>query len=75
MMLRIRPPRVCVPMPALRDELEPVARSALRAADLGIAHLLRNFAAQLRCLLVTAHRSNVEPLVSLHEVNRDACSR
>src|SRR5262249_3314212 len=54
--------------------LEPVSRSALRAADLGIAHLLGNLAAQLGCLLVTAHRSDVEPLVRLHEVNRDPCS-
>ena len=55
--------------------LEPVARSALRAANLGIAHLFGNLAAQLRCLLVTTHRSDVEPLVRLHEVNRDTCSR
>jgi hypothetical protein len=47
----------------------------LRAADLGIAHLLGNLAAQLRRLLVTAHRSDVEPLVRLNEVNRDACPR
>ena len=54
--------------------LEPVARRTLRAADLGIAHLLGNLAAQLRCLLVAAHSRDVEPLVRLHEVNRYARS-
>jgi len=55
--------------------LEPIARGTLRATDLGIAHLLGNFTPQLRCVLVAAHRRDVEPLVRLHQINCDARPR
>ena len=52
--------------------LEPIARGALRATDLGVAHLLGDLTAHLRGIPVTAHRGDVEPLVRLHKINRHA---
>ncbi len=55
--------------------LQPIARSALRTTDLGVAHLFGDLTTHLRGILVTAHRGDVEPLVRLHKVDRHACPR
>ena len=52
--------------------LEPVARRALGAADLGVGHLLGDFAAQPRRVDVPAHGRDVEPLVRLDQIDRHA---
>ncbi len=59
----------------LRMGLEPIARRALGAADLGIAHLFGDFTTQLRGILVAAHGGDVEPLVRLHQINSHARAR
>src|SRR6185369_1517789 len=50
---------------------QPVARRALRVADLAVAHLLGDLTAQPRTVLVAAHGGDVEPLVRLHEIDAD----
>ena len=52
--------------------LEPIACGTLRATDLEIAHLLGDFTAQLRGILVAPHRRDVEPFVRLDQINRNA---
>ena len=49
--------------------LEPIASRTLRAADLGIAHLLGDFTTQSRRVLMTTHRGDVEPFVGLYQIN------
>ncbi len=56
----------------LRMALEPIARGALRPADLGIGHLLGDFAPQPRRVGVPAHGRDIEPLVRLDQIDRDA---
>ena len=55
--------------------LEPIARRTLRTTDLGIGHLLGDFPASLCGILVATHRRDVEPLVRLHQIYRDARAR
>ena len=54
-----------------RMALEPVARGALSATDLAVAHLLGDLAAQARGILMPAHGGDVEPLVRLDQIDRD----
>ena len=54
---------------------QPIARSALRTTDLGVAHLLGDLTTHLRGIRVTTHRGDVEPLVRLHKIDRHARPR
>ena len=54
--------------------LEPIARGALGAADLGVGHLLGDLAPQAGGIGVPAHGGDVEPLVRLDQIDRDACA-
>jgi len=66
-MLKIRPRREC-------GRPEPIARGALGATDLGVAHLFGDLSTQLRSILMPAHGGDVEPLVRLHQINPNACT-